>query len=58
VIQTEYGLHLIKVTERKPGQPEEFAKIKEKVREMYAEEMSVQLVGEQHKTAKVEVRLP
>jgi parvulin-like peptidyl-prolyl isomerase len=58
VIQTEYGLHLIKVTERKAGQPEEFAKIKEKVREIYAEELSVQLVGEQHKAAKVEVHLP
>lgn len=58
VVQTDYGLHLIKVTERKPGQPQEYAKIKEQVREVYAEEMAMRLVGEQHKTAKVEVRLP
>ncbi len=58
VVQTEYGFHLIKVTERKPGQPQEYAKIKEQVREVYSEEMAVRLVGEQHKTAKVEVRLP
>jgi parvulin-like peptidyl-prolyl isomerase len=58
VVQTDYGLHLIKVTERKPGQPQEFAKIKEQVRDVYAEEMAVRLVGEQHKAAKVEVRLP
>jgi peptidyl-prolyl cis-trans isomerase C len=58
VIQTEYGLHLIKVTERKPGQPKELAQIKEQVRDAYAGEMSVQLVGEQHKTAKIEIHLP
>jgi len=58
VIQTEYGLHLIKVTERKPGQPKELSQVKEQVRDAYAGEMSVQLVGEQHKTAKVEVHLP
>jgi peptidyl-prolyl cis-trans isomerase C len=58
VVQTDYGYHLIKVTERKPGQPQEFDKIKEQVRQVYAEEMAVRLVGEQHKAAKVEVHLP
>jgi len=58
VVQTDYGFHLIKVTERKPGQPQEYAKIKEQVRDVYAEELAVRLVGEQHKTAKVEVHLP
>ena len=58
VVQTDYGFHLIKVTERKPGQPQEYAKIKDQVREVYAEEMAVRLVGEQHKAAKVEIRLP
>jgi parvulin-like peptidyl-prolyl isomerase len=58
VVQTDYGYHLIKVTERKPGQPQEYAKIKDQVREVYAEEMAVRLVGEQHKNAKVEIHLP
>src|SRR5262249_28936262 len=35
VVETEYGLHLIKVTERKPGEkPSEFEKIKDAVRDL------------------------
>src|SRR5262249_35178493 len=39
VVQSDYGMHLIKVTDRKPGQPSEYEKIKDDVREFYVEEM-------------------
>jgi len=58
VVQTDSGLHLIKVTERKAGEPSDFSKIKEEVRKCCIEEMRMHLVGELRKTAKIEVHLP
>ena len=34
VVRTEYGLHLIKVTERNPGTPSDYAKIKEDLKQV------------------------
>ena len=39
VVQTDFGLHLIKVTERRPGEKSEFSKIKEAVRTFCEEDM-------------------
>jgi peptidyl-prolyl cis-trans isomerase C len=58
VVQTDYGLHLIKVTDRKPGQPSDFSKMKDEVREMCIEEMRMALLTHQRKTAHVEINLP
>ena len=58
VVQTEFGLHLIKTTERKPGQPSDFAKIKEDVQETIMEEMRRAVLVQQRKAAKIEVNLP
>jgi parvulin-like peptidyl-prolyl isomerase len=58
VVQTDYGLHLIKVTDRKPGQPSDFNKMKDEVREMCIEEMRMALLAHQRKTAHVEINLP
>jgi peptidyl-prolyl cis-trans isomerase C len=58
VVQTDYGFHLIKVTDRKPGQPSDFTKIKDEVREMCIEEMRMALLAQQRKVAHVEVNLP
>lgn len=57
VVQTDYGLHLIKVTDRTAGQPSEFEKVKEEVREMAAEEMLQGVLAEQRKAAKIVVNL-
>lgn len=57
VVQTEYGLHLIKVTDRKPGQPSDFEKIKEEVRDFCVEEMRMALMAQLRKTAKIEVNV-
>jgi parvulin-like peptidyl-prolyl isomerase len=58
VVQTEFGMHLIKVTDRKPGQPSEFETIKELVRETCVNEMRMGLLEEQRKTAHVQIILP
>src|SRR4051794_32879508 len=58
VVQTEYGLHLVKVTDRKAGEPSDFAKIKDEVRDFCAEDMRQQMLAELRKGSKIEVRLP
>jgi peptidyl-prolyl cis-trans isomerase C len=58
VVTTDYGLHLIKVTERKPGaQPSEFEKIKDVVRDFCVAEMYANVVAQQRERSKVEVLL-
>jgi peptidyl-prolyl cis-trans isomerase C len=58
VVQTDFGYHLIKVTDRKAGTPSDFNKIKDEVREMCVEELRVLILAEQRQSAKVEVNLP
>ncbi len=58
VVQTEYGLHLIKVTERTAGQPVEFSKIKDEVREVYTEDMRMALLNDLRKAARIEINIP
>jgi parvulin-like peptidyl-prolyl isomerase len=58
VVQTDYGLHLIKVTGRNPGQPSDFAKIKDDVRELCVEEMRLALVGQQRKASQIKIEMP
>jgi parvulin-like peptidyl-prolyl isomerase len=59
IIQSDYGLHVIKVTDRKAnGPPSDYEKIREEVRESCAMEMMNNLVAQQRKTAKIEINLP
>jgi len=58
VVQTDFGLHLIKVTERKAGQPADFNKVKEEVKEFYLEDLRQTLLGQLRKEAKIEIHLP
>jgi parvulin-like peptidyl-prolyl isomerase len=58
IVQTDFGLHLVKVTDRKPGQPSDFTKIKEDVRDFCVMELRQQLLVQLRKTAKVEIYLP
>jgi parvulin-like peptidyl-prolyl isomerase len=59
VVQSDYGLHVIKVTDRKAnGPPSDFEKIKEEVREACAMEMMNNLVARERKVAKIEINLP
>ncbi len=58
VVQTDLGYHLIRVTDRKPGTPSDFSKIKDEVRELLVEELRMEILGKQRQTAKVEFSLP
>ena len=58
VVQSGYGFHLIKVTDRKAGEPSDFAKIKDAVRKVCAEEWRMNLLKDLRKSGKVEITLP
>ncbi len=57
VVVTDFGMHLIKVTDRKPGRPSEYEKIKEGVREFCAEELRREIVSKMYTDAVKEGRL-
>ena len=58
VVQSGYGFHLIKVTERKAGEPSDFAKMKDAVREVCTEEWRMNLLEELRRTGKIDITLP
>lgn len=58
VVETEAGYHLIKVTDRKPGKPSNFAAIKDDVRENCSLEMMQNVIAQQRQAAKIEINLP
>ncbi len=58
IVETDYGIHLIKAIERKPGQPSTFEAVKEAVREIYTEEMRLELLAKERKSARIEIKLP
>jgi len=58
VVQTDFGLHLIKVTERKAGQPSDFSRIKNDVKEIYLDDMRLTILAQLRKEAKIEIHLP
>jgi parvulin-like peptidyl-prolyl isomerase len=57
VVATEFGFHLIKVTDRTPGEPTQFEQIRDVVRDVMAQEQELyqRVLAEQKKSAKVEV---
>ncbi len=57
VVETEFGLHLIKVTDRKPGQPTDYAQIKEQVLQICIEDMYFTVLTQQRRAAKIETNL-
>jgi len=57
VVQTEYGMHLIKVTERKPGQPSDYEKVKEHIPELIDFEIQAGIVAKMRRAAKIEINL-
>lgn len=58
LVATEFGLHLIKVTNRDNGQPSDYEKMKEQVKEVYSREMYQAVITEQRRTAQVQVHFP
>jgi peptidyl-prolyl cis-trans isomerase C len=58
VVETDFGYHLIQVTERKVGTPTDYAKIKEGVREYCMEDMRRQLLDQLRKKAAIRITPP
>jgi len=58
VVRSEYGYHLIKVTDRKPGKPTTFEESKDDARLLCADELRQQIIADQRKAAKVQINLP
>ena len=57
VVQTSYGLHLIRVTDHKAGTPAEFKKIEAKVRELAGEDMLIAIVARERLAAKIDIKI-
>lgn len=58
IVRTDYGCHLIKVTDYKPGKPSTYDEMKDMVRTVYADEMKLTIIQEQRKTARIQINLP
>ena len=58
VVQSGYGFHLIKVTDRKAGEPSDFAKMKDGVREVCTEEWRMSLLEQLRRAAKIDITMP
>jgi parvulin-like peptidyl-prolyl isomerase len=58
VIESEYGLHLILVTDRKPGTPSVLEKCALEVLETYAEDQRAELVKKVRREAQIKITLP
>lgn len=57
VLNSEFGFYLIKVTQRDPGHPSEYAKVKQEVRDLCVEEIKMSILNQQRKTAEVKTFL-
>ncbi len=58
VVETDFGLHLILVTERKPGQPSDLNKIKDGVRQIYMGELWLSILGQMRRTPGLRLTCP
>jgi peptidyl-prolyl cis-trans isomerase C len=58
VVETDYGVHLLTVTDRKPGTPSVLEKCVVEVLEAYTEDYRVELVAKLRKEGQVKVMLP
>jgi peptidyl-prolyl cis-trans isomerase C len=58
VIQSDFGLHLIKVTDRKAeGKPSNYEQVKNDVRDICTMELMNDLVAQQRQVARIEIKL-
>jgi parvulin-like peptidyl-prolyl isomerase len=58
VLESELGIHILKVIARKPGEPSDFNKIKEEVRQLCIEDMQQTVLQQLRQSAKIENYLP
>jgi parvulin-like peptidyl-prolyl isomerase len=53
VVASDFGYHILKVTDRTNGQPSNFEAIKNEVKEIYSQEVYQYIITEQRKVAKI-----
>lgn len=58
VVETDFGVHLIRVTDRKPGTPSEFEKCVEEVRETFIDDYRTDLIAKLRKQGQVRITVP
>lgn len=58
VVETDFGFHLIKVTERTPGSKSTLAAVTEDVRDCFMEEVRQNLIAQLRKAASITITLP
>ena len=55
-VETPYGLHLIQVTDRKEGRLPDYEKVKPYILQAYSKQLNDEIVAEERKSAKIEVK--
>jgi peptidyl-prolyl cis-trans isomerase C len=55
-VDTEFGWHLIQVTDRKEGQPIDFAQVRENILSVYATELQERIIADERKKAKIDIK--
>ena len=54
--ETEFGIHLIQVTDRKPGEPFDPEQNRTFVLNQYRSDLMERIIGQEHKSAKIEIK--
>ena len=57
VVETEHGLHLIKVVDKNQGEPSTFERVRDDVREI-AQDLMTQVLADLRKNAQIQIYLP
>jgi peptidyl-prolyl cis-trans isomerase C len=58
VVETEFGLHLIQVTDRKPGTPSTFEKAVTDVLDTYSDDFRAELIAKLRKESQIQITVP
>jgi peptidyl-prolyl cis-trans isomerase C len=58
VVQSDYGFHLIQVTDRKPGHPSDYSRMHDEVRENFGMELWHSVLTQQRRGSQVDLNVP
>jgi parvulin-like peptidyl-prolyl isomerase len=56
VVATDFGFHIIKVTDRTQGQPTSYEAVKSEVKEIYGQDIYQMIINQQRRDAKIEMQ--
>jgi peptidyl-prolyl cis-trans isomerase C len=58
VVETDFGLHILQVTDRKPGTPTTYDKAATEVLDSYSDDFRAELVAKLRKQAQIQLTVP